>query len=162
TEEISRLWTAFQARYRPTAVYQISVVLIESGRSVRTPLPVRSRALYVVPFQNPTIDRLLSQVNATAPAVADQPILTGYTLVIEGQNLRSDDTVVTINGLTIASDPANITPTRITLPIPSTLEAGVQPVQVVHQILMGSPPAPHLGVTSNVAAFVLRPKIISI
>jgi len=161
TEEISRLWTAFQARYRPTAAYQLSVVLIESRKSVRTPLPVRSRALYVTPVQNPTIIRLLSQADPNAPIVSDQPILSGYTLVIDGSNLQSDNTVVTINGATI-TDPEQISDNRITAVIPSTLTAGIQPVQVVHQVLMGSPLAPHLGITSNVAAFVLRPTILSL
>ena len=43
TEEMSRLWSALQAHYRPTAAYQASVVLIESSRSARSPLPVLSR-----------------------------------------------------------------------------------------------------------------------
>src|SRR4029453_445045 len=41
TEEISKLWTALQAKYRPTAAYQVSVVLIQSKRSTRSALPVR-------------------------------------------------------------------------------------------------------------------------
>jgi hypothetical protein len=160
TEEISRLWTAFQARYRPTAAYQLSVVLIESRQSVRTPLPVRSRALFVTPFQTPTIDRLLSQADPNAPILPDQPILSGYILVIDGHNLQSDNTVVTIDGVT-TSDLNQISDTRIKVVIPPSLTAGIQPVQVVHQVLMGSPPVPHLGITSNVAAFVLRPKIVA-
>ena len=32
TEELSKLWTAFQAHYRPTAPYQVTVVLIESRK----------------------------------------------------------------------------------------------------------------------------------
>ena len=32
TEEVSKLWTAAQASYRPTAAYQVSVVLIEAAR----------------------------------------------------------------------------------------------------------------------------------
>ena len=39
-EEISKLWTAIQTKYRPTAAYQVSVVLIEGTRPARTPLPV--------------------------------------------------------------------------------------------------------------------------
>jgi hypothetical protein len=35
TEELSKLWPAFQAKYRPTAAYQASVVLIESHRSTK-------------------------------------------------------------------------------------------------------------------------------
>jgi len=43
TEEISKLWTASQAHYRPTAAYKVSVVLIESSRPGASPLPVLSR-----------------------------------------------------------------------------------------------------------------------
>lgn len=42
-DELSRLWTAMQARYRPTVAYQVSTVLIQSTRPVRTPLPVLQR-----------------------------------------------------------------------------------------------------------------------
>ena len=42
-EEISKLWTAFQTQYRISAAYQVEVVLIESSRPVRTPLPVLTR-----------------------------------------------------------------------------------------------------------------------
>jgi hypothetical protein len=43
TEELSKLWTAFQTHYRPTAPYQVTVVLIESRKAARTPLPVLMR-----------------------------------------------------------------------------------------------------------------------
>ncbi len=43
TEEMSQLWSALQARYRPTAAYKVSVVLIESSRPARSALPVLSR-----------------------------------------------------------------------------------------------------------------------
>lgn len=159
TEEISRLWTAFQARYRPTAAYQASVVLIESRRTTRTPLPVRDRLIYVVPFKHPAIEAILSQANPAAPIVSGQPILSGYRLVIDGQDLRGDDTVVTIDGDAIA--PASVDDRRVTVVLPLTLGAGVHGVQVVHRLFMGSPPVPHEGVTSNVAAFVLQPTIVS-
>jgi hypothetical protein len=42
-EEMSKLWTAFQTQYRLSAVYEASVVLIESTRPARTPLPVLRR-----------------------------------------------------------------------------------------------------------------------
>lgn len=42
-EELSKLWSAFQSRYRPSAAYQVSVALIESARPVRAPLPVLTR-----------------------------------------------------------------------------------------------------------------------
>ena len=43
TEEMSRLWSAIQAHYRPTAAYLVSVVLIEARKPTRQPLPVLSR-----------------------------------------------------------------------------------------------------------------------
>ncbi|MBL8308498.1 MAG: DUF4255 domain-containing protein [Rubrivivax sp.] len=45
-EEMSRLWSALQARYRPTAAFQVSVVLIERSRPVLTPLPVLTRGRF--------------------------------------------------------------------------------------------------------------------
>jgi hypothetical protein len=43
TEEMSKLWTAIQSHFRPTAAYMASVVLIEATEPVRLPLPVLSR-----------------------------------------------------------------------------------------------------------------------
>lgn len=42
-EEMSKLWTTFQTQYRISAAYEASVVLIESSRPVRSPVPVISR-----------------------------------------------------------------------------------------------------------------------
>lgn len=40
SEEMSKLWTALQARYRPTAAYHVSVVMIESQHAAKAPLPI--------------------------------------------------------------------------------------------------------------------------
>ena len=42
-DEVSKLWTGFQTQYRLSAAYQVSVVLIESKRPAKTPLPVLKR-----------------------------------------------------------------------------------------------------------------------
>jgi hypothetical protein len=42
-KDMSQLWTTFQTHYRVSAAYQVSVVLIESTRAPRTPLPVLKR-----------------------------------------------------------------------------------------------------------------------
>jgi len=44
-EEMSKLWTAIQSHYRPSAAYQVSVVLIEGTRPGVSPLPVLSRGI---------------------------------------------------------------------------------------------------------------------
>lgn len=43
TEEISKLWTAFSAHYRPSVAYHVSVVLIEGKKPAKSPLPVLTR-----------------------------------------------------------------------------------------------------------------------
>ncbi|MDE2372538.1 MAG: DUF4255 domain-containing protein [Burkholderiales bacterium] len=43
SEELSKLWTAMQARYRPSMAYQVSVVLIEAGGAARSAPPVLQR-----------------------------------------------------------------------------------------------------------------------
>lgn len=42
-DEMSKLWSAIQTHYRPSAAYQVSVVLIEGARPGVSPLPVLSR-----------------------------------------------------------------------------------------------------------------------
>jgi hypothetical protein len=39
-EEMSKLWTGFQAPYRPSVAYLVTVVLIQPEKAARTPLPV--------------------------------------------------------------------------------------------------------------------------
>ena len=43
TEDLSKMWAAMQARYRPTMAYMASVVLIQATNGGRTPLPVLKR-----------------------------------------------------------------------------------------------------------------------
>lgn len=42
-DELGKLWTAIKAEFRPSAAYQVSVVLIDAARPSRQPLPVLSR-----------------------------------------------------------------------------------------------------------------------
>ncbi|MEP7100348.1 MAG: DUF4255 domain-containing protein [Burkholderiales bacterium] len=44
-EEMSKLWAAIQSHYRPSAAYQVSVVLIEAQKPTGNPLPVLSRGM---------------------------------------------------------------------------------------------------------------------
>jgi hypothetical protein len=159
SEEISKLWTALQTHYRPTAAYQASVVLIESKASIKTALPVQYRTVQVIPFEKPVIDAVLSQKTSLDPIVPDQPILPGYNLVLQGSQLKGEVTSVLVGNIEVLPSDADIKPSQIIAGIPSVLEAGTQTVQVVQQILMGSPLTTHRGVESNVATFVLRPVI---
>jgi hypothetical protein len=153
-EEFSKLWSAFfQVEYRLSIAYQASVVLIENdSMTPQDALPVQARNVYAIPFQQPTINQVMSK------AGAGQPILPTSTLVIQGAQLLADDTVVRIGNLT-APLPYAITSTSITLPVPAGLQAGLLGVQVIQQLMIGTPPLPHSGIESNVAPIVLHPVI---
>ena len=57
TEEMSKLWSAIQSHYRPTAAYQVSVVLIETTRPARSALPVLTRGPREPSLVEPGTDR---------------------------------------------------------------------------------------------------------
>ena len=62
-EELSKLWSTFQTQYRLSVPFEASVVLIESGRGTRTPLPVikrgeKDRGWDTQPNLGPLIDRV--------------------------------------------------------------------------------------------------------
>jgi Pvc16 N-terminal domain len=157
-EELSKLWSAFQANYfRLTTGYQASVVLIQNQRSTRAALPVLKPNLYVVPLKSPRIREVVSA--ATPPA--DPRIVATSTIVINGAGMRGEVTTVRIGEVTVT--PADPTDTRIAVDLSgvSGLRAGVQATQVVHQLLMGDPPpgALHRGFESNVVPFVLHPSV---
>jgi hypothetical protein len=162
SEEMSKLWAAFQSRYRPSAAYHVSVVLIQARKSTRAALPVRKPKFYVVPFREPFIERVLAQEAAGGPARADLPVLPKHRLVLRGRQLKGERTLVRIAGSILAPAPEDIEDTEISFKLPSGLSAGIQSVQVVHERLMGEPPLPHRGVASNLAVFVLHPEIVSV
>ena len=157
-EDLSKLWSAFQANhFRLTAGYMASVVLIQSSRSTRGSLPVLKSNLYVLPLQRP---RITEVVSAASPP-ADPRITATSTIFVNGNGLRGDVTRVQI-GEALVTVP-NPTEARLTIDLGTVqgLSAGVKAVQVVHQLLLGEPAPgqPHRGVESNAMPFVLHPTI---
>ena len=79
SEEMSSLWSALQAHYRPTAAFQVSVVLIEPQGPAISPLPVLTRGRFVPALQRdegvivtpglvppyPTLESVLAAAHAT-------------------------------------------------------------------------------------------------
>ena len=94
-------------------------------------------------------------------AGAGEPILHNSSLVVRGVHLKGDETRVRFAGEEVTAQ--NVTSRQLVLPLSSvpaaSLRAGVQGLQVVHRISMGSPPTPHRGPESGVAPVVLRPTI---
>ena len=160
SEEMSRLWSAMQAHYRPTAAYLVSVVLIESRKPTRTPLPVLTRGLVVEPSllpPYPTIERV-------EPPDEQPAARLGETIRLAGHHLDGTATVVRFDhrlldepneiAVGASTDPTGI---DVTLPTGQTAEeewpAGVYVVQA-SLVRPGETDARE----TNVAAMLLAPE----
>ena len=152
-EELSKVWSIFfQSPYVLSVAYQASAVLIETDDVAQQALPVQQRNLYVMPFRQPVIDKVVSTIGEFAPIFADS------ILQIEGKHLEGDVTLALLGGIEHA--PSSVSEKRISLALPAGMQAGARGLQVIHKLMMGiAPGTPHRGFESNVATFVLRPRI---
>jgi hypothetical protein len=152
-EEFSKLWSVFfQVEYSLSVAYQASVVLMETSDSPQDAPPVLTRNLYTIPFQIPSISRVLARSGAS------DPITTASTLLVQGQQLRSKGALLLMENQEFP--PTEMTDAQLTLPVPSTLHAGIKGVQVLQKLAMGNDTTPqHRGLESNIAPFVLHPTI---
>jgi len=158
-EDFSKIWTALpQANFRRSVAYQVSVVQIESRQPRKATLPVRERLVCALPFRSPQITEIYRHppIGDFKAAVAE----AGETLRISGVNLAGPLTRVTLGDQSIPV--ATPLDNQIDVIVPSTLPAGIHPVQVVHDLMLGQPPTPHRGFRSNVVAFLLIPRIVSV
>jgi Pvc16 N-terminal domain len=152
-DDMSKIWSVnFQTPYRLSLVYQATVVLIESEESTQAALPVRRRNIYVVPFRQVVVDEVLP-ADATAPLIGPQS-----KIAIRGSQLRGDITEVWAGEAQATIE--SVRDDEITATLPAGLRAGVQGLQVVQPRPMGTPEVAHRGVESNLAPFVLHPKLI--
>ena len=147
-EELSKLWSVFfQTAYVLSAAYRASLVFIEEELTPVTALPVRERQVFVVPFQQPFIENVDPQI-----------IASGAILTIRGQNLRGDETKLKFGDTLVTPASADITNAQIKVALPPALQPGVRTAQVIHDFKFGTT-QDHRGFESNVAPFILQPKI---
>ncbi|MDJ0729243.1 MAG: DUF4255 domain-containing protein [Crocosphaera sp.] len=177
----------FQVRYTISVVYQASVVLIESDETPRKSLPVRDRNLYILPFRQPVIEQIQSSIMEEREGEfvprqplefgANQPILPNSILKILGRQLQGrgqeiamlsggenqerlgEETLVRLGDTEVEPTQINAREIEVVLTDFSAdaLRGGLQGIQVVQPLMMGTPPIRHSGLESNVAAIVLRP-----
>ena len=157
-DELSKLWSIFsQTPLILSVAYEATVVLIEGEETPVPGLPVQQRNLRVVPFRQPLIERVRAQ------AAPNAPILAGGTLLIQGQRLQGEVTLVRLGGQVVTPDSVSDQEVTLTLTEPplaaDTSRAGVQGIQVAQQVRFGSPADPHRGFESNVAPFILHPVV---
>lgn len=118
-DEMSKLWSAIASHYRPTAAYQVSVVLIEGARPGVTPLPVlsrgqrdaatrRDRGVVVNPDLLPSLPTLLAAETAS-PGVGAR---LGEEVVLHGVRLAGAGHVVRLSHR-LFEEPLEVAPTAV-------------------------------------------------
>jgi hypothetical protein len=151
-DEMSRLWTALEAHYRPTVSFQVGVLLIDNDAAASPSLPVLARGPAVETFRRPVVEEV---ANA---AGADVPVLAGSTIVLRGERLAAPGVTVLVG--TQPAAPTAVAEHELTVDLGALVDpptAGLLPVQVVHSVDLGDPPAPHGALSSEPAALVVRP-----
>ena len=148
SEEMSKLWSALQARYRPTAAYQVSVVLIESQKPAKTALPVLTRGPVEPVTQRERGVSVRGDLTSPFPAILSviapnrqTSVQLGETVTIEGRHLDGANASVRFtnvrlpNALELAPL-AGRTATRLQVTIPNDPAqwvAGIYTVAVMVQ-----------------------------
>ncbi len=166
-DDMYKLWSSFQTQYRPSAAYQVSLVLLDSERAAKAPLPVLARG------------RDDDGVSAQANAVAPYPTITAIhpsgaqpaarlteTVTIDGHHLDGDQVEVSFRHR--LAEPFALTPepggsdSQLVVTLPSELPddhnwwSGIYTVSVlVHR--SGEPTR-----TSNELPLAVAPRITSI
>ncbi|MEK6374865.1 MAG: DUF4255 domain-containing protein [Acidobacteriota bacterium] len=169
-DEMSKVWAEISAKYRLSVVYEASVVLIESRRPSRTPLPVLRRGA-----DDQGVD---AQANLVAPyptltsisvAADKQPSAQlGDTLIIRGHHLDGTSATVRFTHPRLAAPIEIALPgigtegeTEIEVPLPD--DAGSRALNAAGSlnasliITRNDPANPTL--TTNELTFPLAPKI---
>ena len=128
-EEIFRLWSGFLTQYRISVSYEVAVVLIESTRPVKTPLPVLSRSKddRGVTAQGNMIPPFTTLTKLGLPGDIQPAIRPGETLTIEGFHLDAKNPQVLL------------TQTRFGFTWPLTPDAGTT-AEKMKVTLPASPP----------------------
>ena len=163
SEEMSKLWTAVQSHYRPTAAYLATVVLIESTQPARAPLPVLSRG----PVDSVGRDRgvivvagLLPPyptIESVAPANGQPAATVGVPLELTGHHLDGTGRVVVFSNARFGidqeagADKGNASSAEVAVP---NLPAGIYRVAV--RLVRPGDAQPR---TSNELAMALGPEI---
>jgi hypothetical protein len=166
SEELSKLWTAMQARYRPSMAYLVSVVLIQADGPARAAPPVlkrgeADRGPVAIASGNPTLRRVHPKASELLPAAR-----LGDDLVLHGARLASESTTVRFEctrlGLVSEAAGTNATDERLEARIPGVADDpaamaqwGIGVYRVSLRVARSGLPAWH----SNVVPLALAPRI---
>ncbi|WP_155368512.1 DUF4255 domain-containing protein [Catellatospora vulcania] len=156
---MSKIWSAVQKNYRPSAAYQVSVVLIQGVEPAADPLPVLTRRLVVEPS---TVPPLPAVEQATAPDGTNIAEL-GETITLHGHHLAGTAAKVTLGHRLLAAPHeiavgANPSATELTFALPAAESAGqIWPAGVWNISVTLIPAGEAQPRTTNAAALLLAP-----
>jgi len=108
TDDLFKLWSGFQTSYRVSAAYEVTVIIIDSTRPTRTPLPVLrqgslDRGPFALPSPAPVLTAALPPLNA--------PVVTlGGDLRLQGTALDGPISSVRFSSLRL-TETIQLTPT---------------------------------------------------
>jgi hypothetical protein len=144
-DELSRLWSVFGEKYRPSIAFQATVLLLRASDPALMPgPPVWRTRLAVTTSIHASIDRV-------------EPVITtaGATVELLGTSLLTPATEARFGSGEMVTPDAGSTPMLVRLTLPVGLRAGVNTVRLQHRARFESDVRG--GVESNVAPFTLRP-----
>jgi len=155
---MSKIWSAVQSNYRPSAAYQVSVVLIEASYPASSPLPVLSRTAAVGPSLTvpyPTIESVSTPDGTNVAELGDTITLNGHHLAGTGITIRLGHRLVAAAyEVTIAS---NTDASQLSFSLPATEAGGVWPAGLWTVGVTMTPDGMASERTTNTAAFMLAP-----
>lgn len=173
TEEMSRLWSALQAHYRPTAAFQVSVVLIETQGPAISPLPVLTRGKRIPGTERdegvivtpglvppyPTLESALAAAHETPSTLQAGDVVTvrghhlagtARAMVLRSDRFRVEQVIPLANG-------ADETRLDFIVPsLPAVMPVGIYQLEL--RVLRAGDAAPR---TSNPLPVALAPAITS-
>jgi hypothetical protein len=157
-DDLSKVWsTFFQAPYRLSVTYKVTMITIEGEDSLKKALPVRDRSFGgILPFPaQPVVEQVASDLGRL------EPILTTTTLHVIGKQLQGVMTQVRLSGF--EATPVSVSDSQIIVALTAfpadSLRAGVQGLQVIHRQHTSSSATRLSTVESNAIPIVLRPTI---
>jgi hypothetical protein len=171
SEEMSKLWTALQARYRPTAAYHISAVLIESQRAAKAPLPILTIGLVDPVTREPRGPIAVANLDPQFPTLTSvtppQQRVSGHlgdTLVVQGHMLDGTNLAIRLANPRL-SQPVELpiasgnTATRLETAIPNT--PATLPAGLYSLALLVQRPGEMFRRTTNELTLGLAPQIVT-
>jgi hypothetical protein len=165
-DEMSRVWTGFQTQYRLSMTYEVSVVLIESRRPRRAPLPVlrrgeQDRGVETVLGPFPVLEEI------RRPPGERIGFQLGDTIELLGHNLAGESVTVHFTHPLLPPPPPLMpqpgsTANRLVLVLPNDVAAQTEWAAGFYQVTVEIGTAGASSRFSNGLPFALSPRVTSI